>query len=412
MLNKFFKSDSSRLAYYIITYALYTAIAGSFDVAFTLRVTGSFTSLAMLYLFYYVCITISFVVSTFMVSKGRFSRGFRMNLVTQSFIGCLMFFFMPSTEQPWVLIPYFMIKGMSEGLYWSTRHAALSCLTENQHRDRFLLSVQIGSILVSVTMPFLAGLFMRFNSVHAGYSGVYIAAAAAALVSMVLGPRIVSSPPPRPDLRKFKRFLTARDNRTWRFYIFFSTINGSLALFSSGVLNVGVLKTEFNLGMFTSIAALLSAVFILAVRKHITGRNIRRITYVSVGAAGDMLGRLVYTVFLSVPALLFKTLCDSFLSPLRGIFSENIIRNRSDIMAKNEGYTALEPYLFQELFILVARFIGFSLCLIVFTLFPVGPFIAARIILCILAFAPLLDVFFINRIERENLHKMTSRDIL
>ena len=402
LFNRFFRSDSSRIAYYIITYALYTAIAGSFDVAFTLRVTGSFTSLCVLYLFYYTCVTIAFVISTYFISAGRFSRSFRLNLVTQAAIGFLMFFLLPTKEHPFILVPYFMLKGVSEGLYWSTRHAALSCLTENKHRDRFLLSMQVGSVLVSVSMPILAGIFMHFNSVKAGYSGIYVAAAVAALVSMVCGPRIVSYAPARPDLKKFPAFLKQKKTRSWRTYIFFSTINGSLALFCAGVLNVGVLKTEFNLGLFTSGAALLSAVFILAVRKKIAGRDFRRITFVATGATGDLVGRLVYTVFLSVPALLFKAFCDSFLSPLRSIFAENIIRRKADLLTESGGYTALEPYLFQEIFILFARALAFSVCTVIFSVFPLGPTDAARVILFVLSFAPLLDTILVNRIEKEN----------
>jgi hypothetical protein len=92
VLDRFFGKTSSRLAYYIITYGLYTAIAGSFDVAFTLRITGSFAALSSLYLFYYTSLTASFVFSTFLVSSGRFSRGFRFNLFFQASIGFLMFF--------------------------------------------------------------------------------------------------------------------------------------------------------------------------------------------------------------------------------------------------------------------------------------------------------------------------------
>jgi len=173
-----------------------------------------------------------------------------------------------------------------------------------------------------------------------------------------------------------------------------------------------VLRTEFNLGMFTSAVALLSAVFILNIRSRIKGKNIRRIVFVSVGASGDMAGRIVYTAFLNIPALVFKAFCDSFLTPLRAIFAENIIRRRSDLMAAHEGYSPLEPYLFQELFILGARLLAFTFCAVLFTFFPVGPFVAARIILAVLALAPLGDMLLLRRIEKENLHKMTSHDIL
>ncbi len=352
------------------------------------------------------------MLSTFLVSAGRFSRGFRFNLFFQASIGFLMFFAMPTKDQPLILLPYFMLTGRVEHHHARTRHASFTCLTDNEHRDRFLLSLQVGAIVVSVSMPFLAGLFMRFNSVRGGYSGIYIAAAGAALLSLILGPRIVTAPPVRPDLRKFRTFLFSPSNRSWRNYIFFSSINGTLALFSAGILNFGVLRTEFNLGMFTSAVALLSAVFILNIRRRIKGKNIRRIVFVSIGASGDMAGRIAYTAFLNIPALVFKAFCDSFLTPLRAIFAENIIRRRSDLMAAHEGYSPLEPYLFQELFILGARLLAFSCCAVLFTFFSVGPFVAARIILAVLALAPLVDVQLLRRIEKENLHKMTSHDIL
>ncbi len=412
MLDRLFRRDSSRVAYYIVTYALYTAIAGSFDVAFTLRVTGSFAALTGLYLLYYSSLTIAFVVSTLLASSGRFSRSFRGNLLFQAGIGFLMFFALPTKEQPLVLIPYFMMKGVSEGLFWSTRHASMTCLLQNDQRDRFLLSVQAGTIAVSVSMPFLAGLFMHFSSVRAGYSGVYVAAALAALIAFALGPRVVAEAPSRPDLRKFRRYVASRETRSWRTYIFASSINNALAIFAAGVLNVYVLKTEFNIGMFASGAAALSAVFILGVRRHIQGKSIRRVGFVAMGAAGDFAGRVVYVAFLSVPALLFKAVCDSFLSPLRSIFAENIVRRRSDLMAEHEGYSPLEPYLFQEIVILFARFVGFLASGLAFSLFAIGPFKAARFILLILSFAPFIDLYLIDRIERENLRKMTSHDNL
>jgi len=410
--DRLFGTTSRRIAWYIVSYGLYTAIAGSFDVAFTLRTTGSFTVLCLLYLFYYICLALSFVASTLLVSSGRFSRGFALNLFFQASIGLLMYFAMPVQARPYVLVPYFMLKGISEGFFWSTRHAAMNCLTTNESRDRFMLSLQIGSILVSVVMPFLSGLFMRFNTVEQGYSGIYLAGAAAAFASLLLGPRIVSAPPPRPDLRKFISFLKRKDTAVWRTYIFFSSINGSLALFSSGVLNVGVLKTEFNLGMFASFAALCSAAFMLGLRRRIKGKTVNRLVFVASGAAGDLAGRLAYTLLLSVPGLLFKTLCDSFLSPLRSIFSENIVRRKSDLMAASGEWTALEPFLFQELCILGARVFAFSLCTVLFSVLAIGPSASARAILFVLAFAPLIDFILLRRIDKENLHRMTLRDSL
>lgn len=401
-----------KIAWYVLAYALYTSIAGSFDVAFTLRITGSFTALTTLFLFYYVCIALTFIVSTMLVSTGRYSRGFRMALFFQALIGFLMFFLLPTPEKPWILVPYFMLKGVAEGFFWSNRHAALTCLTQNEQRDRFLLTIQVGSVLIAVAMPFLAGLFMHANGVRSGYSGIYLAGAAIALVAMFSGPRIRETAPQRPDLRKFPGFLSSSDSRAWRDQIFFGSINGSLSLFAAGVLTVGVLKTEFNIGMYASVAALLSAGFMLLVRRSLHGRASRRLFWVSVGATGDVAGRLAYAAFTSVPSLVFKAFCDSFLSPLRAIFTENIVRNHSEKLAMAAGYTPLEPYLFQELLILIGRVLAFTLCVAVFTLIPVSPSNAARSILFALAFAPFLDFFLLRRVERENLRKMTSHDIL
>lgn len=396
------------IAYYVLTYALYTAIAGSFDVAFTLRITGSFTNLTVLYLFYYTCLAIAFAGSTLMVSNGRFSRGFRYALASQAAIGFLMYFLMPTQEHPWILVPYFMLKGVAEGFFWSNRHAAMTCLTANTQRDRFLLSLQAGTVFISVVIPVFAGLFIHSRAVRTGYSGIYAAAATIALIAMLAGPRIREKAPTRPDIRKFPAFLRSPKTGPWRAQIFFGSINGSLSLFAAGVLNVGVLKTEFNIGIYTSAAALLSAVFILFVRRRVTGRSTRRLRWVALGASGDFAGRLVYAVFQSVPSLFFKALCDSFLSPLRAIFAENIIRSHSEDLARSAGYSPLEPYLFQELFILVARIIAFSFCALFFTLIPVGTYAAARAILFVLAFFPILDIFLVGRLEKL---KLAQNDI-
>ena len=71
-------------------------------------------------------------------------------------------------------------------------------------------------------------------------------------------------------------------------------------------------------------------------------------------------------------------------------------------MTEGGGYTALEPYLFQEIYILFARVLAFSACTAIFLAFPVGPTDAARIILFVLSFAPLIDTVLVNRVEKEN----------
>lgn len=409
MFKKIQQSTTRSIAWYVVTYSLYTAVAGSFDIAFTLRLTGSFVLLSFLYLFYYSCLAAVFIFSTMRVASGRYSRGFRLALLFQVLIGALMFFFMPTSEMPWMILVYFMLKGAAEGFFWSTRHAAFSCLTENDNRDSLLLSIQVGTIVIAVTMPFLAGLFMRFTSVRAGYTGIYLAGAVAALFALSAGPsiRLPSANLVRPDLRKFRAFITAPSSRTWRAYMIFGSLNMTLSLFVSAIMNVGVLKTEFNLGMFTSAAAVFAAVFILVVRRRIQGRAKRRIGWVALGSVGDFSGRIVYITFMNVPSLLFKALCDNFLSPLRAIFAENIIRRKSDLMTASGAYSALEPYLFQEIVIFFARSVAFTGIAGVFTVFPLNPQAAARILMTILAFAPILDFFLLKRIEKENFNEIS-----
>jgi hypothetical protein len=61
----------------------------------------------------------------------------------------------------------------------------------------------------------------------------------------------------------------------------------------------------------------------------------------------------------------------------------------------------------------MARVFAFSVCTLVFMTFPVGPFTAARIILFLLAFAPIIDVILVNRIEKEDSDggKLAQNDI-
>ena len=46
------------------------------------------------------------------------------------------------------------------------------------------------------------------------------------------------------------------------------------------------------------------------------------------GCSGDALSRFLYAVFYSYPVLIVKVIMDSFLSPLKAIFGENVVRRK------------------------------------------------------------------------------------
>ncbi len=405
-------TGARRVTYFTIAHNLYSFLAGGFEIALILRLTGSFERIVGFNLLFYGLLYVAFVAGTFLIQSGKASRGFRLDLLAQVFGCAYMMVNFGSLSNPLVLAGFFLFKGVSEGLFWSTRHSALlSCVTDAE-RDHWSLVLQTVTIVLGVILPLLSGFVISYLILPAptsggsrllpgGYFPVYALTGFLALGALVCSPRLTIAPQ-TVHLKKVARLRRVGGNRAWMGYLACGAFVSFSVNTSVGILNFSVLKTEFNMGLFSSWIALASAAFFFGVRQLLRRVALTRVKLVFVGSSGEFFSRLVYFFFPTVPGLIGKSLLDSFILPLRSLFGENVIRRRIELLTARQGLSLAEGILFQETVLLVARVVCCLALMVILDTLALDPVTVARAFLLVFLGYSFVDFTFIRMIERGN----------
>jgi hypothetical protein len=314
-----------------------------------------------------------------------------------------------------VLAGFFVFKGTSEGLFWSTRHSALIHCIPDGRRDHWSLVLQTLTIVMGMVLPVLSGFAISYwvlpgagvpSALPAGYFPVYALTALLALGALVVSPRL-DIPAQKVSLPRVASLARAPGKGAWLAYLGFGAFVSITINLSIGILNFSVLKTEFHMGLFSSWIALASAVFFLGVRRLTSRFPLTRVKMVLVGSSGEFLSRLVYSLFPTVPGLVGKSLVDSFIVPLRSLFGENILRRRVELLSQGRGLSIAEGILFQETNIFVARALSCGILIVVLDVLTLDPVTVARTFLWGLMAYSFVDFALIRWIDRGN-RKLTA----
>lgn len=416
---RFLATGGRKVAYYTVAHSLYTTLAGGFEIALILRLTGSFERIVGFNLVYFVLLYAAFALGTFSMRSGRASRLFRWDLSIQ-FAGLTYLLLCFSLlGNPWVLAGFFVFKGVAEGLFWSSRHSALIHSVSDDRRDHWALALQTVTIVMGVILPVLSGFAISYldlpllnpgpSALPSGYYPVYALAAFLVLGSLLGSPNL-TIPRQEVRVRGLLALRRAPQKRVWLGYVSASTVAAFLLTTVLGILNFSVLKTEFNMGLFSAWIALASAAFFFGVRRLVKHFPVPRVTMVLVGSAGDVASRLVYWAFLTMPGLIGKSLLDSFIVPLKGLFGDNIVRRRIELLATRQGVSVAEGLLFQETVYFLARLVGCAVLIVLLGWLPFGPVPVARGFLVVLLLYPLVDFAFIRALDRGNRRLATPGD--
>ena len=405
-------SGGRRIAYYTIAHNLYSLLAGGFEIALILRLTGSFERIVFFNLLYFILLYAAFVGGTLLLRSGKAGRGFRLDLLVQVVMCFYMMVNFAHLGNSLVLAGFFLLKGTSEGLFWSTRHSALIYSVHNDRRDRWSLGLQTVTIVLGVILPVLSGFAITElvwpvptqTGVHplpVGYFPVYALTGFLALGALVCSPGMRIAPQ-TVHLRPMASLRRSPFVASWVGYQSCGAVVSISVTIAVGILNFTVLKTELNMGLFSSAIALASAFFFFGIRQVIRRFNLTRVKMVALGSSGEFLSRLVFTVFPTVPGLIGKSLLDSFIVPLRSLFGENIVRRRVELLTTGRGLSVAEGVLFQETILFVARVIGCLGLIVVLDTLKFDPATVARWVLVIFLGYSFIDFTFLRTIERGN----------
>ncbi len=367
------ESPGRCIVYYSLVQSAYSCLTGSFEFPMAVRLAGGPQYVALVYSFYYTLLIAAFFFGSLIGRNGRASLVFRLDLGLLILLNLGAALFFPLMKGVGALLFYFIVRGTAEGFYWSIRHPSFLWAVKDAGRDDFALRLQALSVAVSVILPVAGGAVISFlpetrlaagAGLPGGYFWIFLFTALVLTLALAASPDFKIGTRPI-EMKRIHSLMVIPEARTYRYYLWFSSVGGVMVALSAGVITFGVLRTEFRIGTLNAALALLSGIFFLILRRLLRGRKQARIGGSLCGAIADCLSRLLYGLSPGPVGLAVKTVLDSFAVPLKSLFGENIIRAHVERLSSLTGASVSELFIFQEFRLWIGRFsacLGIGLC--------------------------------------------------
>lgn len=413
---------SRRAAYYTLAQASYSCLAGSFEMPMAFRLAGRIDLVAFVYAFYYTVMFGGFVLGMVLVRDGAATRVYRLALGLWSALSLSAAALFPFMEGLSALVPYFLVRGLAEGLFWAARHRAFLWSVRDSGRDGFALRLQSIVVSLSVVLPLIGGAAITYLSpsygltagagrLPPGYIPVFLLTGSVMLLYLILSPRLDIGRSPL-SFRSVSSVFRLSEARSWRFYTVMVGFAGALVTVCGGIQTFGVLKTEFRIGALNALIALVSSLSFLVLGKLFAERKGARIKGVLIGAVADCSSRAIYAFFATTGGLMAKSLLDALLVPLKSLMGENVQFGLIERLGARSKVSASELYLFRELLLWASRcsaFIGTGFAFIAISAIAsssgqaaMAPRLTSWILIGLSAPFALVEYFFVRSFAAEN----------
>lgn len=249
--------------------------------------------------------------------------------------------------------------GFSASAYWMPMHSITGRRINNNHRTRYTSLCTLATQITNIAIPFLLGSLISASN----FTIAAIVVLAISIFQIILS--FLLSPEPKVATKSlnYKRLLSVikKDKNTRIFMI--SNIFTGLAVSGSAlkmlitVLIIEFYKTDFNLGVIASIAALISIISVDLYGNFFHKRNDKSVIIASCLFTVVSLSLFIYfkANILLIIFYVFYLISASLLRLMRGIRAYNV--SDQQILS---GLSS-EYWSFSELFLNLGRIVGYSL---------------------------------------------------
>ncbi len=264
------------------------------------------------------------------------------------------------------LLPLGYLFGIATGFYWAGNNTLTFLSTKEKNRDTFYaLNASIGSF-ISVLTPLVSMLVFSQFLLHtqSEYTRYFLLFSVAILIfsfGLYYSLKLPSTHVPKIRARDT---INPLKDRMWQIVslsLFFEGFKGGSAGFIASILTFQVLTTEFDMGLYNSIFALLSAAVAYKMAGRLNKKN--RMKFGFVGATLFLFSNIFFIGMFSSTGILISSAIALFANPLFSVglassFFRAIDHNPNH---KEEYYKYIT---FRELILTVGRFCGASFFLL------------------------------------------------
>jgi YQGE family putative transporter len=385
----------------VLVHGAYTAanlLAGTFLSIFLWRASHDLTPIAVYSGLSALMIPVAFVANG-LVGRGLGAgASIRLGLFGNG-LSYLVILLLGNDAPHWVVV-LGLLRGVSEGFYWSGFHLVTYDTTSNRDRDRYFGAQATASLLLTATLPPAAGAIIvagtHVGGTYRGYQLVFALAAVLLMAAMVLAGRLPSSARERLSIRRVAT-LTRR-NPDWRWVTrarLADGFTGSLVGLVLTILMFLVLKNEQQVGNFNGLMGLLGVGISLGLAAFMKPKH--RIACALVGGSLLVLSTFLLPLYLTAWAIVGFGLLRAIGGPLHGNalapVALQVIDRDPTPQAMRYDYIV-----HQELCLGIGRVLSIGCFLLLAE--PINQMLLARIVVVVAGAAPILIWAAFARIPR------------
>lgn len=380
-----------RASFLVLVHGAYNAsnlLAGTFLSIFLWRASHDLTPIAVYSGLSALMIPTMFVANGLVLRRMGAGASIRLGLFGNG-LSYLLILLLGNGAPHWVVL-LGLFRGVSEGFYWSGFHLVTYDTTSDRDRDRYFGAQATTSLLLTATLPPMAGAIIvmgtHVGGTDLGYQLVFALSSVVLMAAMVLAGQLPSSVRQRLALHRVATL--ARRNPDWRWVTWARLADGFTGSLMGLVLTILmflVLKNEQQVGNFNGLMGLLGVVISLALAAFMKPQ--RRIACALVGGSLLVLSTFLLPLYLSAWAIVGFGLLRAVGGPLHGNalapVALQVIDRDPTPQAMRYDYIV-----HQELCLGIGRVLSIACFLLLAA--PMNQMLLARIVVVVAGAAPIL----------------------
>jgi MFS transporter, YQGE family, putative transporter len=375
----------------VLVHGAYTAanlLAGTFLAIFLWRASHNLVPIALYSGLSALMIPLAFVANGLLWRGLGAGASIRLGLFGNG-LGYLIILLLGNEAPNWVA-GLGLMRGISEGFYWSGFHLVSYDTTSDRDRDRYFGAQATASLFLTAALPPAAGAIIvagaRLGGPFRGYELVFALAAVVLTAAMVLAGRLPVGT--RERLSVGRLVTLARRNPDWRWVTqarLTDGFTGSLMGLVLTILTFLMLKNEQQVGNFNGLMGLLGVGISLGLATLMKPRH--RIACALVGGSLLVLSTLVLPLYLSAGALVVFGLLRAVGGPLHGNALAPVALQVIDRDPAPKA-TRYDYIVHQELCLGIGRVLSIGCFLLL--LAPINQMLLARIVVVVAGASPIV----------------------
>ena len=399
MPQKHISNNAYKTLFLHLLFICSTLLTTSFIHVLLWRLRSDFGFIAYFDLMYGLLMLVGYIFSGFLLSIFKSKKVFRLSFFILIAMYSLILYLRENLIDHLILLG--TLQGLGCGIYWGTYNLLQIRLTNNENREFFFGTLAGLFTILATVFPALAGFLITYLPTVVGmeYAGYYMLYALSISVLLIMAGYVELLP--KYSLRYFRlhQVFNIANSKKFTYLSFYEFLTGFSETASKLLLIVftyQILKSEFNMGLYSAVFGFLSALYIYTLGKKIDIK--KRSYFVLIGALLIFFGKAIFVGFLNINSLVIDRILSTLGGPLFGFPAAAIIL--STIESRSNFFIEIESqYLAaREIALGFGRFFGALFFIMFITAFGSHNLDMIKLWFFVVAAVPILQWNFIRKI--------------